>query len=208
MHEHSLSREAQQQVHAGTGTNGQQLKRTSSLWSIVVMMLLVVPMMVGCQRESASDTLPLSSDTNEASVLTGTLEEQMMQASPHQLVQIITTTPEVLPMDVWFDKVSSFTSQEYEQYIKELTEFTIQERITNGSLEPREREAAIQEQYNNLAELDQAAQAKFGKLYYQLSFDEAMELFGTTKEDVLGTSKEEPSSEVSAFDTRSAETLD
>lgn len=104
------------------------------------------------------------------------ISDQVKDLDPVALANLMYThTDEDLYLDIR-NKASTFTLDEYDLYYRTLFDLDVAERSAKGLLSDDEVVQLYEESKQLREQLDQKAMDRYGKLLYQLPFQQALEL--------------------------------
>lgn len=141
-------------------------------------MVLCVLCLAGCYSTPQQESVAVeeSDPVYEDYFLYTGISDQVKDLDPVALANLMYThTDEDLYLDIR-NKASTFTLDEYDLYYRTLFDLDVAERRAKGLLSDDEVVQLYEESKQLREQLDQKAMDRYGKLLYQLPFQQALEL--------------------------------
>lgn len=140
--------------------------------------MLCVLCLAGCYSTPQQESVAVeeSDPVYEDYFLYTGISDQVKDLDPVALANLMYThTDEDLYLDIR-NKASTFTLDEYDLYYRTLFDLDVAERRAKGLLSDDEVVQLYEESKQLREQLDQKAMDRYGKLLYQLPFQQALEL--------------------------------
>lgn len=140
--------------------------------------MLCVLCLAGCYSTPQQESVAVeeSDPVYEDYFLYTGISDQVKDLDPVALANLMYThTDEDLYLDIR-NKASTFTLDEYDLYYRTLFDLDVAERSAKGLLSDDEVVQLYEESKQLREQLDQKAMDRYGKLLYQLPFQQALEL--------------------------------